>query len=1322
MTEPLLIKRQRELLQGLHRLIAERAQSVPRIEQEFQARNAAAEKEFQDNSQKVIDRFESEKQASQTEFQTTQDRVGKRFARERGAQDEEVRDTSQRVTAHFEAESLTVRNEFQSARTASIRSFETNQKSAEAELEQAKARLDEAIGARKRVEREAVDLLVDWRQDPEHDALPPAGRPDRKYKDAFRQLEDTLAGAESLLAGLRALRLPRFFRGWRPASLFVALLLIIAGPAALLNSPDNWIMALTLGTAASVIIGVGIYFWLRHRARSQIDKFYLPLLRAAAEADQLADKALEQCREEYERKLLGHKKVHDKELRAASEKLETKRNGMEQRRDSLLSEAKEKLERDKDDSIYRRDTELRQAHEKFQRLRTETFQRYENDSHQNHQRHYRMMTESKERYESEWKSLVEAWHRGLAHIQQLAQEINRECSSLFPDWNSPSWSNWRPADSVPAVIRFGEYQVDLAGLADGVPKEERLKPSVPMQFSLPALLPFPSRSCLIVRSDAEGRERAVEMLQAVMLRYLTSLPPGKVRFTIIDPVGLGENFAAFMHLADYDETLVNSRIWTEVGHIEQRLADLSAHMEDVIQKYLRNQYKTIEEYNTYAGEVAEPYRIPVIANFPANFTAEAARRLVSIVSSGARCGVYALLSVDTAQDLPLGFQFAGLEEYAVTLDWQEGRFVWKDPDFESFRLLLDEPPGDETCTRILREVGEQAREANRVEVPFDFIAAPPEQWWSQDSRAGVQVALGRAGATKRQQLKLGQGTSQHVLIAGKTGSGKSTLLHALVTNTSLLYSPEEIELYLIDFKKGVEFKTYAAHELPHARVVAIESDREFGLSVLQRLDVELKLRGERFREVGAQDIHAYRESDGHIRMPRILLIVDEFQEFFIEDDKVSQDAAQLLDRLVRQGRAFGLHVLLGSQTLGGAYTLARSTIDQMAVRIALQCSEADAHLILSDDNSAARLLSRPGEAIYNDANGLVEGNNPFQVVWLPESRREQVLQQIRQLDRRRNPGAPRPQIVFEGNAPADLSKNHLLQNLLGSSSWTDLPQAYRAWMGEAMAIKEPTSAVFRRHSGSNLLIVGQDEDAALGIVASAIASLSVQHGPPDASNRPGQARFYILDGTPADACHAEYLPTLANFIPHPVLIGRWRELPAVMAELAEEVSRRQKNELNEGPEIYLLVYGLQRFRDLRREEDEFSFGQADGGPSPAKHLNSILREGSGLGVHVIVWCDTLTNASRVLDRHAMREFSMRVLFQMSAGDSSTLIDTPVANKLGVYRAYSYNEDEGRLEKFRPYGLPEETWLAGFKEQLERRSSAAATRGHRPGLHPLSKRE
>src|SRR5262249_50127770 len=225
---------------------------------------------------------------------------------------------------------------------------------------------------------------------------------------------------------------------------------------------------------------------------------------------------------------------------------------------------------------------------------------------------------------------------------------------------------------------------------------------------------------------------------------------------------------------------------------------------------------------------------------------------------------------------------------------------------------LDRFPGDDFCNRILQRVGEDAKGAHRVEVPFEFIAPAAEQWWTGSSRQGISVALGRAGATRRQHLELGGRTSQHALVVGKTGSGKSTLLHALITNLALMYSPDEVELYLIDFKKGVEFKTYAVHDLPHARVVAIESEREFGLSVLQRLDAELKVRAERFRAAGAQDLNAFRSAAPEARSPRILLIVDEFQEFFVEDDKLAQEAAQLLDRLVRQGRAFGMHVLLGS--------------------------------------------------------------------------------------------------------------------------------------------------------------------------------------------------------------------------------------------------------------------------------------------------------------------------------------------------------------------------------------------------------------------------
>src|SRR5262249_52333019 len=162
--------------------------------------------------------------------------------------------------------------------------------------------------------------------------------------------------------------------------------------------------------------------------------------------------------------------------------------------------------------------------------------------------------------------------------------------------------------------------------------------------------------------------------------------------------------------------------------------------------------------------------------------------------------------IDAKQPLPQGFNVADLEHGSITLVWKDGAFRWKDPDLARFPLTLEAPPPAEEVVRLVRIAGERGRDANRVEVPFDFVTPRRDGIWKSDSRKGIAVPIGRSGATKQQFLQVGQGTAQHALVAGKTGSGKSTLLHALISNLALSYSPDEVELYLIDFKKGVEFK------------------------------------------------------------------------------------------------------------------------------------------------------------------------------------------------------------------------------------------------------------------------------------------------------------------------------------------------------------------------------------------------------------------------------------------------------------------------------------------------------------------------------------
>ena len=885
-----------------------------------------------------------------------------------------------------------------------------------------------------------------------------------------------------------------------------------------------------------------------------------------------------------------------------------------------------------------------------------------------------------------YQQMVDAAQRQYNEVMQRVQPILpghlSPADRFAPPWQSDVWQHWQPGTLKPGVLRVGTFAL----------------------ASIPALFSFPTGRSLVFEGFGNGDGYAIAGIQSLLLRLLASVPPGKLRFTFIDPVGMGNHVTPFLHLKDYDEQLITGRAWSEPSHIEQRLADLTEHIGNVIQQYLRNQYATIEDYNAHAGEIAEPYHVLVVFDFPVNFSETAARRLVSIVQHGPRCGVYTVIQIAPNKSLPYGFNLNDLTQHTEVIRFLNNEHWWGWSDgTQEYWLTLDAPPDAALVNRIVAGVGKAAEAASKVEVPFDRIA--PKEYWKGNSSDGICVFLGPSGARTFQELALGDGTKQHVLVAGRTGSGKSTLLHTLIINLALTYSPDEVEVYLVDFKEGVEFKIYATHQLPHARVVAIESEREFGLSVLEGLEAELGDRGKRFREAGAANIAQYRAKTNQ-KLPRILLLVDEFQIFFTEDDSIASKAGRILDLLVRQGRSFGIHVLLGSQTLAGAYTLARSTMDQMAVRIALQCSEADSRLILADDNPAARLLSRPGEAIYNDANGRVEGNSRFQTAWLPEDQRNVYLAQIAELAKQNGYRTPRPQIVFEGNAPAEVEKNDRLRNLLTAPAWpASTPREQYAWLGDPTAIRDPIAAVFCRQSGSNLLIVGQDEEAALGMMAIALISLAAQLPVGGKAEGEDGATFYVLDFSKVNTSYAGLWHTLADILPHTVKVGRRIQLPGLIAELAADVQARLNNERpDELPPRYLVLFGLQQARDLDQEELGYSsYGEDSAQPNPTRQFATIVREGPDLGIHTLVWCDTKASLERRLDRRTLREFTMRVALQMSEEDSSSLLNSPLASRLGPYRALFYSEVENRMEKFRPYRLPSAMWLEQVRQWFKARS-------------------
>jgi DNA segregation ATPase FtsK/SpoIIIE, S-DNA-T family len=1298
MSTPFSYDEERSLIADLLTLISRRAKAEEELVQRFEKRAKSVEAEYRTSRQHVTEEHQKHKRQLQQEYDDARRRPLIEYQAAETAARREYDSATSATNEEIDTAAQAARAKHKEKRWEIATLFDTS-KNQPAQREAAvKKKVAEANKQLAELNATAQKLLAERRLKVDVADPPPVVA---DLGAAQAKIAESIPAAKQTIARIDAIQAAKWCTG---GMLTLVFFLVLAATAVPLGFALGWtsfvwpIVALVLAIAATV----GLRLWLKPLAQRQATDTYQALRQIVVDAQATGANWQAAAAAERQRQQEEALSKRDTAIAKADLELQSTLQALSEDKQRRNASAETALKPMLADAEKRRDEQLAAAEATYPPKLVEYDATYQADIDRVVKHHDAEVAKTAAEREQFHKDTVERWMSGIARFEQGVIDLQQASDDLFLDWTKPELPKWLPPLSVPRGLRFGQFEVNLAQIKGGIPESEALRPKQ-TSFRLPALLPFPERGSVIIKASGEARAAATAALQSVMLRLLTSVPPGKIRFTIVDALGLGENFSAFMHLADSDEALVTNRIWTEPSHVEQRLADITEHMENVIQKYLRNEYKTLEEYNQQAGEVAEPYRFLVVANFPAGFNENSLRRLASIASAGPRCGVFTLITVDTKQAMPVNFQLAEIEQYATVLRWQDGRFRWNHADFEKLPLELDQPPTGERCTEIVRACGQAAKESKRVEVPFEVVAPKQNAWWTESAAKSLEVPLGRAGATALQSLKLGRGTSQHVLVAGKTGSGKSTMLHALVVNAALRFSPSEVEFYLIDFKKGVEFKVYATQRLPHARVIAIESEREFGLSVLERLDAELKRRGELFRDASVQDLPGYRQARPDDPMPRTLLVVDEFQELFVEDDKLAQDSSLLLDRLVRQGRAFGIHVILGSQTLGGAYSLARTTLGQMAVRIALQCSEADAHLILSEDNTAARLLSRPGEAIYNDANGLLEGNHPFQVVWLGDDRREQYLRSLNRLTQERELVVP-PPIVFEGNVAADLSLNPVLRNWVTSDAWPSPPIAPIAWLGAAVAIKDPTAAVLRRQSGANLLAVGQQPQAALGILASSLVSLAAQY-PPHGEGA-SAAKFYILDGTPADSPDYGALAKLAKQLPHNITIVAPRDLATTIAEIDAVVTERERDRPEEVPPVFVLIYDLGRLRDLRKADDDFGFSSFSGEPkaaSPSKLFTHILREGPAVGVHSLIWCDTYNNVSRTLDRHALKDFEIRVLFAMTGVDSSNLIDSPAAGKLGPHRALLYTEEQGRLEKFRPYGWPTAEWLSSVVTQFSQRT-------------------
>lgn len=758
--------------------------------------------------------------------------------------------------------------------------------------------------------------------------------------------------------------------------------------------------------------------------------------------------------------------------------------------------------------------------------------------------------------------------------------------------------------------------------------------------ALPQKFPLQHSICIKVSKHSE------ELIQGMILRMVAAIPFGKLNIFAADPRNGGSSLGELRPLLKEKSIFPQESVLTKPQEIAHTISQLRDLMDSRTQREFTSGCDTWEEYNKQHPDQQLTYTVLLLNDALSQLSGDASWQLARLIERGPAAGIIPIITYNE-DDL----QDNARKELRNLVPNHAKKKPILPPELKIFSPVIEQeelPPNGLLRTWINNTLAQAAKKRTCVEITGLWKDAP---MYGAVSAAGISAPIGWDSDRRPVDFKLGlDGTLQHVLVAGSTGSGKSNLLHVLIHSLCHHYHPSELQFYMLDFKQGVEFNSYASPALPHARLVATEGDQEYGISVLEHLCCEMEERNRLFKEAGVPSLTEYRKIAPY-PMPRILLIIDEFQKLFEEDNKSSvhkNKAHHLMKDLLRLGRSAGIHVLLSTQTLSGLNALSISElIGQLGCRIVLKCTESDSQKVLSSMNMAPVHISSPPEGVINYAAGDISGNVIFTI--------------------------PKADTT-------DCAEH--LQNMIAAIPEGSLGFTTRVFNGGALPERPDSTAM---PTGSNVMQLGQilsydespfcfhtvgEEDAHLLIAgtAKAIHQNFIRSIANAYANRPDTDIIVYQTGNVA-----ERTPENVQFRQAP------NDLPS-LTNIAEDMGKSNRKQviIIRNPELYTLLADPPLISRPTKDQNTLS---------PRAALDTLLEDGCHHGIQVILLSEKVKVLSGQSYKKLINAFNHRILFNMNeiharqiSGDSTLSLKEITQDDRAAY----LNTATGEVTWFRPF--------------------------------------